>query len=161
MALFGRFTRFLILACGVLLGYGVAQFAHSNASVITVSLPPYSLRTPVYLLALVPLAAGLAAGWLYTVPARAAEFAGHWRSWRALRRMERENHRLQHSLDQVLDLPDAALQPVARSVPEIPDAGDPEVPVAVAAPRARRAARTVHSPAGDRPVLSRPAAPAS
>jgi hypothetical protein len=106
MALFGRFFRFLIAVLFFALGYAVAQFANGNGESITVSIAPYTFKAPVFLLAVVPLAAGLLLGWLYTVPARTAEFAGHWRQWRALRQMERENRQLRKSLDTVLDLPD-------------------------------------------------------
>jgi hypothetical protein len=105
MALFGRFFRFLIAVVFFALGYAVAQFANGNGESITVSIAPYTFKAPVFLLAVVPLAAGLLLGWLYTVPARTAEFAGHWTQWRALRQMERENRQLRKSLDTVLDLP--------------------------------------------------------
>lgn len=175
MALFGRFTRFLIFALGLALGYAVAQFAHSNTALITVSLPPYSLQAPVYLLALVPLAAGLAVGWLYTVPARTSEFADHWRSWRTVRRMEKENRRLQRSLDKVLELPEGAGRTVAAEPPAateaMPAAAAAVVPLEATAeageaaeaprPHAGRAPRArVHLPAGEHPG-PRPAARAN
>lgn len=106
MALFGRSLRFVIAVVFFALGYAVAQFANGNGESITVSIAPYSFKAPVFLLAVVPLGAGLLLGWLYTVPARTSEFAGHWRQWRALRQMEKENKRLRKSLDQVLELPD-------------------------------------------------------
>jgi lipopolysaccharide assembly LapA-like protein len=108
MALFGRFFRLLIALVFFCLGYAVAQFANGNGEQITVSVSPYSFKAPVFLLALVPLGAGLLLGWLYTVPARTAEFADHWRQWRTLRQMEKENKQLRKSLDKVLDLPDEA-----------------------------------------------------
>jgi len=105
MALFGRSLRFLIALVFFGLGYAVAQFANGNGESITVSIAPYTFRAPVFLLALIPLAAGLLLGWLYTVPARTAEFADHWRQWRAIRQMDKENKQLRKSLDTVLDLP--------------------------------------------------------
>ncbi len=131
MLLFGRLTRFLIALVFFVAGYAVAEFANGNRELVTVSITPYSFRAPAYLLALVPLAAGLALGWLYTVPARAQEFAGHWRSWRALRLMEKENRDLRRSLDTLLEPPDETatagepaaaaplLEPAAEAVPTV------------------------------------------
>lgn len=106
MLLIGRFVRFLIAVVFFAFGYAVAQFANGNREMISISITPYSFQVPVYLLALVPLAAGLLLGWLYTIPARTHEFADHWRSWKAVRRMEKENKELRRSLDKVLDLPE-------------------------------------------------------
>ena len=114
MALFGRFFRLLIAVVFFCLGYAVAQFANGNGEQITISIAPYSFKAPVFLLALVPLGAGLLLGWLYTVPARTAEFADHWRQWRSLRQMEKENKQLRKSLDKVLDLPDEAAPALPR-----------------------------------------------
>lgn len=127
MALFGRLTRFLIALVFFGAGYAVAQFANGNRELVTVSITPYSFRAPAYLLALAPLAAGLALGWLYTVPARTHEFAGHWRSWRALRLVEKENRELRRSLDSLLELPDES-----SAVP----AGEPVAAAPLPAPAA-------------------------
>ncbi len=127
MLLIGRFVRFLIAVIFFVLGYAVAQFANGNREVIAISITPYSFQVPVYLLALVPLTAGLALGWLYTVPARTHEFADHWRSWRTVRRMEKENKELRRSLDKVLDLPEETVA-AAKALPQVERA-------ALAAPR--------------------------
>lgn len=106
MALFHRLFRLLIFVLGVATGVIATLFAIDNRNTIAITLWNYTFHVQVYLLALVPLAAGLAIGWLYTVPARTAEFADHWRQWRALRQMEKENKQLRKSLDKVLELPD-------------------------------------------------------
>ena len=106
MALIGRFIRLLILLLGVAIGVVGTLFAIGNQESIPVSIWSYTFRVQVYALALVPLGVGLAVGWLYTVPARTQEFAEHWRSWRAIRKMEKENKQLRRSLDRVLELPD-------------------------------------------------------
>ncbi len=145
----GRLVRFLIFAAGTVVGYAVAQFVNGNRQTIAVSMWPYEFRIPVYLLALVPLGIGLAAGYLYTAPARAQEFAEHWRSWRALRRMEKENSSLRRSLDKVLDLPDdepaPALPrleaPAAAEAVAVHDGEHVEAPPAAPASKGLRAAR--------------------
>lgn len=106
MALIGRFIRLLIFVVGVGIGVVATLFAIGNQEPIKVNIWTYTFNVQVYALALVPLAAGLAVGWLYTVPARTQEFAEHWRSWRSLRKMEKENKQLRRSLDRVLELPD-------------------------------------------------------
>lgn len=123
MALVHRLIRFLTFVLGVVTGVIATLFATGNQNTIPISIWSYTFHVQVYLLALVPLGAGLAVGWLYTVPARTAEFAGHWRSWRALRAMEKENTQLRKSLDQVLDLPaDTAVKLPAREVAKLPAA---------------------------------------
>jgi hypothetical protein len=147
MLLAGRLVRLLIFTAGILVGYAVAQFVSGNRQTIAVSIWPYDFTVPVYLLALVPLGIGLAAGYLYTTPARAHEFAEHWRSWRALRQMEKENRSLRRSLDKVLDLPD---EEPARALAQLEAPVDPDPvgaarPVGVldaaATPKASRSAR--------------------
>lgn len=171
MLLVGRLVRLLIFTAGILAGYAVAQFVNGNQQTIAVSIWPYAFRVPVYLLALVPLGIGLAAGYLYTAPARTQEFAEHWRSWRALRQMEKENRSLRRSLDKVLELPDeepaAALPQLQAPVVAAP-AGE-ERAVAVletgAIPKASRSARkSSSSPAnkgGGRARQSGAASPAT
>ena len=125
MALIGRFIRLLIFVLGVGIGVGGTLFAIDNQEAIPVSIWTYTFHVQVYALALVPLAAGLAIGWLYTVPARTQEFAEHWRSWRALRKMEKENKQLRRSLDRVLELPDEEAPALkGKDLPKLKAAGD-------------------------------------
>lgn len=163
MLLIGRFIRFLIAIVFFGFGYAVAQFANGNRETIAVSISPYSFHAPVYLMALLPLAAGLALGWLYTLPARTHEFADHWRSWKAVRRMEKENKELRRSLDHVLEMPQdepaAALKSAERPALGAPMDARPVVVhevKAVAKPAARvvdkrsRPARPERGPATSR-----------
>jgi Lipopolysaccharide assembly protein A domain len=126
MALVNRFVRVLIFLLGLLTGVVGTLFAIGNQNTIPISIWSYTFHVQVYLLALVPLGAGLLLGWVYTVPARTEEFASHWRSWRALRAMEKENKQLRKSLDRVLELPDGAAPalPAKREVVKLPAARD-------------------------------------
>src|SRR5579871_3077399 len=125
MALVHRFIRVLIFLSGLAIGVVGTLFAIGNQNSIPITIWSYTFHVQVYALALVPLAAGLALGWLYTMPARTAEFADHWRSWRELRAMEKENKQLRKSLDRVLELPDERAPALpARDVAKLPAARD-------------------------------------
>lgn len=128
MLMIGRAFRFLVFVGGLLLGIAGTLFAVGNQEAIQVSLGSYRFPVQVYLLALLPLAAGLLVGWAYTVPARAHEFAEHWRSWKTLRQMERENKELRRSLDHALELPDEKPALPAVEPPQLPAPATSEAP---------------------------------
>lgn len=127
MALIGRFIRLLIFVVGAGIGVVGTLFAIGNQESIPVAIWTYTFKVQVYALALAPLAVGLAVGWLYTVPARTQEFGEHWRSWRTLRKMEKENRQLRRSLDRVLELPNdegQALKGQGKDVPQLKAGSD-------------------------------------
>lgn len=122
----------LLLLIGLVLGIAGTVFAYSNTGSATISM--WRLHwdgVPIGMLALVPLVAGLVAGYLYHLPARMHHFTEHMRHRSLVHHLEKENKELRHSLDKLLEMPDRVEE--ARALPARPAAalGEPsEAPAA-------------------------------
>ena len=114
-----RGLRLAAFLGGLALGIGTAVFAYSNTVHVEVSWwRLHWTGVPLGLLALVPLLAGLVAGYLYHLPARMYHFREHMRHRGLVHHLEKENQELRHSLDQVLEMPETDVP--ARPLPARP-----------------------------------------
>ncbi len=114
-----RGLRLAAFLGGLALGIGTAVFAYSNTVHVEVSWwRLHWTGVPLGLLALVPLLAGLVAGYLYHLPARMYHFREHMRHRGLVHHLEKENQELRHSLDKVLEMPETDVP--ARKLPAKP-----------------------------------------
>ncbi len=117
-----RFLNLSRFAIGILVGMIVMALYFDNRAGIVLHLGPIpSLSVPLWSVALVPLAVGLAAGYLYQLPARMHHVAEHYRHRQRVHELEKELRELHKSFDQVVAMPgDERETPAgARLVPVI------------------------------------------
>jgi len=159
-----RLLRALAFLAGIAVGLGGAIFIFSNVTPVVVhwripSAGGYVLNwtlngVSVWLIALAPLVIGVAAGYLYHLPARMHHFSEHMRHRSRVHELEHELKELRSSLDTVLMMPEdgttpveATLLPARESEPESESEPEelPEEPAAAellaAAPPKRRVGR--------------------
>lgn len=128
-----RFLRGAAFLGGIVLGVGASVFAYSNTSVVPIHWWSFSATdVSVGLVALIPLVAGVIAGYVYHLPARMHHFSEHMRHRQRVHELEKENKELRRSLDRLLELPDDSVEPralearsrksLAEPAPELPEA---------------------------------------
>ena len=181
-----RFMRGAAFLAGVGLGVGAAVFGYSNSTQVAVHWWRFSFdNVSIGWVALVPLLAGVAAGYVYHLPARMHHFSEHMRHRHLVHELEKENKELQKSLDRLLEMPDDSLAPKALKAAPVAALVEPDEdagagagldeamiaePVIVhevrrAAPRKPKAgghsSSNGHKPAAKTPatVVAKPAAP--
>ena len=109
-----RFLRGAAFLGGVALGVGAAVFGYSNSTEVAVHWWRFSFdHVSIGWVALVPLLAGVAAGYVYHLPARMHHFSEHMRHRHLVHELEKENKELQKSLDRLLEMPDDSIAPKA------------------------------------------------
>ena len=160
-----RLLRALAFLAGIAVGLGGAIFIFSNVAPIDVhwripSAGGYVLNwtltgVSIWLIATIPLVVGVAAGYLYHLPARMHHFSEHMRHRSRVHELEEELRELKSSLDNVLMMPEDGTTPVeATLLPEheadleaLPEAADeralPEEPAAAELLGAGRAKKRV------------------
>jgi len=124
-----RLLRALAFLAGIAVGLGGAIFIFSNVTPVEVhwripSAGGYVLNwtlngVSVWLIATLPLVIGVAAGYLYHLPARMHHFSEHMRHRGRVHELEHELRELKSSLDKVLMMPEDGTTPIeANLLPE-------------------------------------------
>lgn len=124
-----RLLRALAFLAGIAVGLGGAIFIFSNVAPVDVhwripSAGGYVLNwtlngVSIWLIATLPLVIGVAAGYLYHLPARMHHFSEHMRHRSRVHELEHELKELKSSLDTVLMMPEDGTTPVeATLLPE-------------------------------------------
>jgi hypothetical protein len=121
-----RLLRALAFLAGIAVGLGGAIFIFSNVTPVEVhwrvpSAGGYVLNwtlngVSVWLIALAPLVIGVAAGYLYHLPARMHHFSEHMRHRSRVHELEHELKELKSSLDTVLMMPEDGTTPVEATL---------------------------------------------
>jgi len=107
-----RFLRGAAFIGGVALGVAATVFGYSNTAVVPIHWWGFSATSvSIGLVALVPLVAGVIAGYVYHLPARMHHFSEHMRHRSLVHELEKENKELRKSLDRLLELPDDSVEP--------------------------------------------------
>jgi uncharacterized integral membrane protein len=114
-----RTLRMLAFWAGFVSCAAIALFLTSNNASITLHFWRWDFRdVSLGLVALVPLAAGLAAGYLYHMPARMHHLGEHMRHRKRVHELEKEIEQLKKGMDQVLEMPaDARKAPALEAKP--------------------------------------------
>lgn len=128
-----RFLRGAAFLGGIALGVGATVFGYSNTTAVEIHWWGFSAtNVSIGLVALVPLVAGVIAGYVYHLPARMHHFSEHMRHRHLVHELENENKELRRSLDRLLELPDDSVGPgspaapapksLAEPAPDLPEA---------------------------------------
>jgi len=127
-----RLLRALAFLAGIAVGLGGAIFIFSNVSPVEVhwripSAGGYVLNwtlngVSIWLIATLPLVIGVAAGYLYHLPARMHHFSEHMRHRSRVHELEHELRELKSSLDKVLMMPEDGTTPVEATLLPAPAA---------------------------------------
>lgn len=101
-----RFLRLSAFLAGLLLGGLSVLFAFDNPVHTTLAVGNWQLQSiPLWSVALVPLVAGLVAGYFYHLPARMHHFTEHMRHRGLVHDLRKDNEELSRSLDRLLAMP--------------------------------------------------------
>ena len=101
-----RSLRLSAFLAGLLVGGLSVLFAFDNPARIALAIGAWHLQAvPLWTLGLVPLVAGVAAGYLYHLPARMHHFGEHMKHRGLVHELRRENEELSRSLDRLLAMP--------------------------------------------------------
>lgn len=129
-----RLLRAAAFAAGLAVGLGAAVFMFSNVAPVAVHWRIPGATRPVldwtggvslWVVGVVPLLVGLAAGYLYHLPARLHHLRQHLHHRHRVHELEHEVRELRASLDKLVLLPDDRLTAEPISVPA-PAAAEPE-----------------------------------
>ncbi len=101
-----RSLRLSAFLAGLLVGGLSVLFAFDNPARTALAIGAWHLQAvPLWTLGLVPLVAGVAAGYLYHLPARMHHFGEHMKHRGLVHELRRENEELSRSLDRLLAMP--------------------------------------------------------
>lgn len=146
-----RFLRLSAFLAGLLVGGLSVLFAFDNPARISLAVANWQFQgIPLWTVALAPLVVGLAAGYLYHLPARLHHFNEHMRHRGLVHDLKKENQELSRSLDRLLAMPNDDTPAIAAAA-----AARDITPVAAVAPTAALAetvviaAAPVAQPAGN------------
>jgi uncharacterized integral membrane protein len=114
------------LSCGL-----IALFLYANNTSVTLHFWRWDFENvSLGLVALLPLAAGVATGYLYHMPARMHHLGEHMRHRKRVHELEKEIEQLKRAMDGLVEMPGETRQPPAleaRPVPALEAPADGEV----------------------------------